>query len=102
MRGVFLAAVAALGLTYTQAQASWFGYYKALESEANGKRQIDWVQYYKMNGYYWPVDAQGNPQRLHFIPQAYPNMQWAVPNNMLPGPAPTYPYPNYPYGTPPH
>src|SRR5687767_11080441 len=98
MRGVFLAVIVGLGVSGGTAQAGWFNLYKAYEHEAKGKMQIDWVQYYKMNGYNWPVDAQGNPQRIHFIPAPYlPNhMQWAVPNHFLPGAPPS----SYPYGGP--
>lgn len=102
MRGVFLAVIG-LGLAAGSAKAGWYGYYKALQHEA-AANQIDWVEYYKRHGYSGPgfsvpTDAQGNPQRIHWIPWQPPTMQWAVPNTALPG-APLPPPPAW--GLPPY
>lgn len=117
MRGIFFAAVAALGFTAQAAHASWYDFVMAQKRHAEST-QIDWAAYYKGGGYPIPVDAQDNPQRIHFVGIHFPQpgqMQWAVPNPALLGPLPpqmqwavpygAYPVSGsgnpYPYGYPP-
>jgi hypothetical protein len=77
-------------------QRFWHDYYDALKRYYGSLDSIDWVAYYKNHGY--QINANccnpggcgpcGGSQRIQFAPVfVSPQMQWAVPNSHLSGPA---------------
>lgn len=59
--------------------------YRAIQ-KMSASQEIDWMEYYKKNGYQINSSAYG-AGRINYAPVfVSPTMQWAVPNSSLSGP----------------
>jgi hypothetical protein len=74
-------------------QKFWHDYYNAMKNYYDALDNIDWVAYYKNHGYQINNGCGGNCGRINYAPVfVSPMMQWAVPQQALPGgPAPIMP-----------